>query len=201
MFRQALLIALQNDSNKNAYVSFDPDTEQCVVDNCANVHIWNDFSAFIPESYIKFNQAASTAVSAVNGESNVPAGCGDVPVQWTDDDGILYEITLKNVLHFPNSPVKILSVVELAEQLKDDLDTWILSRRYQSIFTWAFGKFTKTIAHGKSRLPELLIKSCHSTVGAFYSLVKKSQTADCHMVFHAAFKVDRSDISQFENKI
>ena len=199
MFRQALLIALQNDSNKNAYVSFDPDTEQCVVDNSANVHIWNDFSAFIPESYIKFNQAASTAVSAVNGESNVPAGCGDVPVQWTDDDDKIYEIALKNVLHFPNSPVKILSVVELAEQLKDDLDTWILSRRYQSIFTWAFGKFTKTIAHGKSRLPELLIKSCHSTVGALYSLVKKSQTANCHMVFHAAFKVDRSDISQFEN--
>ena len=92
----------------------------------------------------------------------------DVPVQWTDDDGKIYEITLKNVLHFPNSPVKILSVVELAEQLKDDLDTWILSRRYQSIFTWAFGKFTKTIVHGKSRRSELLIKSCNSTVGAFY---------------------------------
>ena len=39
MFRQALLIALQNDSNKNAYVSIDPDTEHCVVDNCVNVHI------------------------------------------------------------------------------------------------------------------------------------------------------------------
>ena len=70
-----------------------------------------------------------------------------------------YNIILKNVLHFPKSPVKILSVASLAEQLKDDLDTWILSRRFQSIFTWDFGKYTKTILHGSSKLPEIQVKS------------------------------------------
>ena len=116
-----------------------------------------------------------------------------------DDNGKEYDIILKNVLHFPKSPVKILSVVQLAEQLQDDLDTWILSRRFQSIFTWAKGKFTKTITHGKSRLPELLIKSSHNTVKAFYSLVQKSKTANCHMVFTSAFKSDRHDLSTFED--
>ena len=134
-FHATFHTALQHEYDNSAYVTFDPDTQHCVVDNCANVHIWNDFSAFIPSSYMKINEASSTAVSAVNGDSNLPAGCGDVPVSWKDDNGKEYHIVLKNVLHFSKSPVKILSVVQLAEQLQDDLDTWILSRIFQSIFT------------------------------------------------------------------
>ena len=55
--------------------------------NCTNVHIWNGFSAFIPESHMKLNTASSIAVSTFIGESNLPGGCGDVPVQWTDGNG------------------------------------------------------------------------------------------------------------------
>ncbi len=149
---------------------------------------------------MKINAACSTAVSAVNGQSNLPAGCGDVPVAWKDDQGKVYKITLKNVLHFPNSPVKILSVVGLADQLKDNWDTWILSRRHQSLFTWAFGKFSKTILHGKSKLPDLLIKSgTYSNMNAFYSLVQKSTTADNHLVFNTAIKMDKKQITDMEN--
>ena len=120
VYQQALLTALQNNGEYGVYATFDPETEHCVVDNCANVHIWNEYSSFIPSSYMKLNSACSTAVSAVNGQSNLPTGCGDVPVEWTDDNGKVFKITLKNVLHFPNSPVKILSVVGLADQLKDE---------------------------------------------------------------------------------
>ena len=199
-FRNALLTALQNSKRAGVFTSFDLDTETCVVDNCANVNIWNDINGFIPDSYLRINEQASTAVSAVNGEGNLPAGCGDVPIEWKDDKGQDYKIILKNVLHFPKSPVKILSVVSLAEQLKDDLDTWILSRRYQSIFTWDFGKFTKTILHGSSKLPELQVKSSQKNAEAFYSLVRKSQTANCHLIFNKAFKTDRSSMTKEENK-
>ena len=143
------MTALQNTTDFGVYATFDPDTEHCVVDNCANVHIWNEFSAFIPASYTKLNTSCSTAVSAVNGESNLPAGCGNVPVEWIDDNGKVFKIVLKNVLHFPNSPVKILSIVGLADQLKDDWDTWILSRRHESLFTWDFGKFPKPSSMAK----------------------------------------------------
>ena len=44
-------------------------------------------------------------------------------LSWNDDSGKLYKIVLLNVLHFPNNPVKILSVVALADQLKDYWDT------------------------------------------------------------------------------
>ena len=161
------------------------------MDNCANVHIWNRRSDFIPETYVKFNQEISTAVSAVNGSSNKPAGCGDVPVSWTDDNGKEYKVILKNVLHFPDSPVKIMSVVSLAEQLKDELDTWIMSRQKFSILTWAFGKFTKTIDHGKSRLSEMLVRCTKDTVGAFTSLVETSKTASNHLVFQTSIRRDR----------
>ena len=80
-YQTTLLTALQHNGEKGVFVTFDPDTEHCVVDNCANVHIWNDISAFIPESYLKINAAASTSVSAVNGDSNLPDGCGDVSVE------------------------------------------------------------------------------------------------------------------------
>ena len=74
-----------------------------------------------------------------------------------------------------------------------------MTRRRQSIFTWEFGKFTKTIIHGKSRLPELSVTSTHSSTDAFFSLVKKSKTANCHLIFGKAFKVDRSAMATIEN--
>ena len=141
------------------------------MDNCANVHIWNDLSDFIPGSYVKFNATSNANVSAVNGASNAPEGVGNVELSWKDDSGKIYKIVLLNVLHFPNSPVKILSVVALADQLKDDWDTWILSRRKQSLFTWDFGKFCTTIIHGTSKLPELTIKTKPDKIETFNSLV------------------------------
>ena len=88
------------------YVTFDAETEVYVVDNCANVHIWNDFEGFIPDSYMKINSEASASVSAVNGDNNLPAGCGDVPLEWTDDEGKKYKIILKMFSIFPKVQLK-----------------------------------------------------------------------------------------------
>ena len=69
--------------------------------------------------HIKISVECPTAFSAVNDQSNIPAGCGDVPSAWKDDNGKEFKIILKDVLYFPNSPVKIPSVVGLVNQLKD----------------------------------------------------------------------------------
>ena len=107
----------------------------------------------------------------------------------------------KMYLIFSKSPVKILSAVALADQLKNEWDTWILSRRQKSVLSWAFGKFSKTILHGKSKLPEILVKSGeNSSMGAFYSLVQKSTTSGNHLVFSTAFKNDRHDMVNMERK-
>ena len=62
-YKTTLLTVLQHNGENRVFASFDPDTEYCVVDNCANVHIWNNISAFILESYLRTNVAASTSVS------------------------------------------------------------------------------------------------------------------------------------------
>ena len=132
---QVNLTALQSNNEFGVYATFDPETQNYVLDNCTNVHIWDDLSTFIPASYIKFSSTSTSVISAVNGTINLPAGCGDAPVKWIDDNGQFFKITLKNILHFPKSPVNIISIVGLAEQLKDDWYTWVLSCRHQSLFT------------------------------------------------------------------
>ena len=128
-YTSSYLTALQNSKDDAVYTSFDDNSDVCVVDNCANVHIWNNRSDFIPKTYIKFDESASTSVSAVNGASNTPAGCGDVAVSFTDDKGVVCDIILKNVLQFPQSPVNNLSIVCFAEQMDDDFGTWIKTYR------------------------------------------------------------------------
>ena len=107
---------------------------------------------------------------------------------------------MKNVIHFPVSPVKILSAVSLSEQLQDDLDTWILSRRKFSIFTWAKGEFSCTINHGTSRLPELTISSTRNNVDALSELVAKSSTSSNQLVYRNAVVYDRDNLGRDEDE-
>ena len=86
-YQQTYLSALSYGSEHGAFVSFDLDSTHCVVDNCANVHIWNELNDFVQGSYVAFDQDLSTGVSAVNGASNNPAGIGNVRVSWLDDEG------------------------------------------------------------------------------------------------------------------
>ena len=79
-YKNTFLTAMSFGSDHGAFVSFDSDSTHCVVDNCANVHIWNDINAYVPGTYIEFNQEVSTGVSAVNGSTNKPAGIGNVKV-------------------------------------------------------------------------------------------------------------------------
>ena len=116
-----------------------------------------------------------------------------------DDDGIDYEIILKNVLHFPGSPVKILSVAALADQLKDDWDTWILSRRTQSTFTWDSGKFCKTIFHGPSKIPEMLVNTSKDSIASFNALVSKSKSSDTHLAFQSVLPNERNQVAKDED--
>ena len=90
--------------------------------------------------------------------------------------------------------------MSLAEQFKDDRDTWILSRRCQSVLTWKFGKFSKTIIYGGNKLPELLVKSgTNNTMEAFYSPVHKSNTENIHLDANTALKMDRNHMNTMED--
>ena len=93
-----------------------------------------------------------------------------------------------------------MSIVYLTEQLQDNWDTWIQSRRHQSLFTWNLGRFSKTIIHGKSRLPELIIKSAEDSIAALSSIISKSKTDDRQLAFHLAFTIDRTSLKKDEDE-
>ena len=77
-YQESFLTALESRIAKGVYATFDEDSSTCVVDNCANIHIWNEISDFIPNSYVKFSATSNANVSAVNGATNAPEGVGNV---------------------------------------------------------------------------------------------------------------------------
>ena len=42
--------------------------------------------------------------------------------------------------------------------MKDNVGTWVLTKRKYYIFTWDFGRYKNKIAHSEKFLPELYIQ-------------------------------------------
>ena len=85
-------------------MSFDDSTCICVVDNCVNIHIWNELEHFIPSTYVKLDNDKTPKVSAVKGISNQSSGCGDIPISWKDENGGGYSIVFKMSFIFLTFP-------------------------------------------------------------------------------------------------
>ena len=144
-------------------VSFDTDGVPCVVDNSANTHIWNDI-----RHMTNYKSIGNYNVATIGGENHVANGIGDVTLSWTDDGGKIHHNLLQNVLHFPDSPVNILSVTAFANQLDDDYGTSIKTMRKESVFEWSFGKFHRRIIHPKSNnLPQFMVNEGYDRFALF----------------------------------
>ena len=123
-------------------VSFDSDLIQFVLDNCANVHIINDRELF------EFIVATSmSGVATIGGDPLTPQGQGSCHIYIKDDLDKVVPLTLHNALYFPDSPVNIISISRLADSYDDDEGTFVKTTRFQSEFSWDFGKHFKTISH------------------------------------------------------
>ena len=97
-----------NEEESSYFTNFDSDTKLAVVDNSANVHIWNclqDFINFKPFTQDNIPENVNTI-----GDGALPEGCGDVPIILLDNNQVEHEIILRGVLFFQNSGVNIISV-------------------------------------------------------------------------------------------
>ena len=102
----------------------------------------------------------SRAVSIIGGQNHFPVGSCDVSVHWRDNDNVIFKQVLKNVLYFPDSPVKIISAHKLAAEWGSNVDlegTSIKTKYAYSIFKWHFKEFQKIIQHPVHGLPEMVI--------------------------------------------
>ena len=135
------------------FVSFESEGATMVVDNAANVHVWSNKNDLINYSPI---DKQMQGVSTIGSTPSLPHGTGDLPIAWKDNEGNLHSVTLKDVQHFPQSPVNIMSVARLADHFDDDYGTNCKTARYHSDFTWDHGKFERTLQHPTlTRIPEL----------------------------------------------
>ena len=78
----------------------------------------------------------NAVVATIGGKTSIPAGIGTVKWTWKDDTGQNHTHHLTEVLYFPTSPVNILSITALADQLNDDHGTGIDTRRRSSRPYW-----------------------------------------------------------------
>ena len=160
-----LLEAFASQNTEEA-VSFDTDSKTIVLDNSATCHICNNKSSFTSD-ITPIENADHLSVSTAGGKVS-PSGHGSVKWSWLDDEGNRHTNTIDEVLFFPESPVNILGVTKYAHQLQDAEGTSIHTKQKYSIFSWNFGKHTRTFDHPPSGLPELPIDNGIAVFTAFY---------------------------------
>ena len=113
VFTTVHVLTSQDLENRKAFSSFDSNAETALVDNCANTHIWNNRRNFIT---FRSLDTSKQGVSTIGGQPHFAEGVGDVKTSWKDDDGKVFQHTLKNVLYFSKSLVCIISCRKLSEE-------------------------------------------------------------------------------------
>ena len=106
---------------------------------------------------------------------------------------------MKKALYFPESPVNIISVTSLAEQLNDKEGTYVTTKRKYLIFSWDQEKANLRIEHSQHCLPEI-------SINAGFSLFKTYYVRFCQyksdFVYHAhSSNVKKAPILGFDKKI
>ena len=151
----------------------------CVVDNCANAHIWNTKDDFESGSLRPIGRLSQ--VATIGGSNFYPESVGRLPITWKDSDGNPYSIVLEDVLYFPRSPVNVVSITGLANQLDDDVGTYIKTSRKVSEFVWDREAGRVNLFHGSCQLPEMLVNEGfrHDQKKVLASLLSKYEPNDC----------------------
>ena len=139
-------------NNSNGCFNFETDASFIVCDNSANTHICKDRSMFVD-----FKDTTSGMVAAIGGKLNRPQGIGTVEWTWKDDEGTPHKIRLEKTLYFPQSPINIMSVTELAKQLEDEEGTGINTKMKYSWMYCNKNAYSRKIYHLALNLPELAI--------------------------------------------
>ena len=152
-----LLIALSSDTvlEEAKRASWEPNSIQAVIDNCANTHVWTREEDFVPSSLEYFVDNNPYRIITIGDHKEVPKACGTVPVTWKDSGGQIHSKVLEDCFLMPTSPVNIVSISCLAETLGDEEGTWIKTKWKSSTFTWEFGKYSMEIFHPLGQIPTL----------------------------------------------
>ena len=83
----------------------------------------------------KIDPIIYNGVENIGGKYLIPKGVVTVRWYWIENEGKLHTNKFNNALYDPDSPVNIISATALAEYMKNDEGTWVLTKREYYIFT------------------------------------------------------------------
>ena len=158
-----------------------------VLDNAANVHIGNNINMFQT-----LNPCTQRCIATIGGTAFQPEGIGTVLIRVKYNKEVLSNMLLEDVLYFPSSPVNLISITCLADQLKDNERTFIRTARYHSDFTWNFGAHTTTIHHAQIRIPEMEVSTEKSTLHVLTTTINLLHPRSRNHVFNVNVITDNN---------
>ena len=103
--------------------------------------------------FVTFNATTADLVATIGGKLNKTFGIGTVKWTWKDDGRAIHTELLENTLYFTKSPVKIMSVTELAKKCNDEEGTGIDTKMNHYHLYWKNNQFPRKIHHSSSNLP------------------------------------------------
>ena len=187
----ALSVSALEHFSSFSFTTFGHEESTVVLDNSATGHICNDKSMFT--SYQKLDPSQS-AVATIGDTTVSAAGVGTVKWTWKDDDGNLHTYAFNNCLHFPLSPVSILSVTAFGQSHDHTFaanagEVSVKTMKAHSVFHW--DNYTRTVWHPSSGLPELPIFS--SSAQKDYSVLATTCDSLCPHVHDEALTYNDLD--------
>ena len=170
------IITLSSNQTKNddeVRHSFDTNTVTFGVDNCATHHICSLLSLF------RDHPKPITNVGVKGVAGTMPAkGIGTITFSLKDDDGVTHDITLHNVIFFPQAAQNLISVSQWSMDRRDNCS--VTSRATHSTFTWGNDRFTKSIPHPPSVAIPLMKVNEDQTELALFVSANRHQFIDEH---------------------
>ena len=88
-----------------------------VVSNCANTHVWDRKNGIFPGSRCPCH--SKSEVTTIGGTNHYPTEVCKLEASWKDDEGKTQTCVIQNVLLFPSSPVKVISVDSISSEFVD----------------------------------------------------------------------------------
>ena len=125
----------------------------------------------------KLTPTQEHSVATVGGTDYEPTHYGMAEISVKNNEGNITTIPIPRALHFPTSPVNVVSIGEMSFYYGNgtcDEETFIKSTCNKSWFSWDHGKQKRTIFHSTSGLPEIIVneKELEKRALAFYTKAK-----------------------------
>ena len=162
---------------------YDTYSSEMVCENIANFHICNRRNMFVVETRKVSNQQVYTIV----GKGHQPSGIGTAKWIWCDNSGKSHECLIEDALFFPQSPINILRVTYFARHLNDLTCTGTNTQKLHSYFYCDSNKFSLTIQHPPSNLPDISINEGFALSTIFCVLLSRVVNVPNHLIYGCCF--------------